>query len=139
MHATSFRRDARTVHDEALDKYPDEAPDVFERLSEHRTKQDRSRLFAHDADASAYIEKLGEGYKRAEIAKALGWTVQRAKVVRKRIARTLAAHEAAMNDNGEAEPPSSGPRGNDHVQTAEERRGAPPERHRGARGAGRRR
>ena len=137
--STFFQQYARTPHDDRLDELLDETPDALERLSGLRLAEDRRRAFEHDAEASAFLEQLPENDTRADIAKALGWTVQRVKVVRNRIARTLAAREAAMNDNGEDEPQSSSPRGDHHVPTAEERRGAPPEPHRGAGGARRRR
>jgi hypothetical protein len=134
------RRAARTLSDEALDQRADEAPDAFERLSAEREIAYLARAFAEDAEALAYIGQMSLGKARAEIAEALGWTVQRAKVVRNRIRRTVEARGAAMNDNGEAGPPSSGPRGDlDETQATEERRGAAPERHRRAGGAGGRR
>jgi hypothetical protein len=49
------------------------------------------RGLEHDAEASALLGQLGDDKPRADIAAALGWTVQRVKVVRNRIARTLAA------------------------------------------------
>jgi hypothetical protein len=141
MCTDTFRQDARTVGDEALDELPDPTPDALERLSGLRMVDGCKRALQHDAEASAYLEQFGDK-PRAGIAAALGWTVQRVKVVRNRIARTLAAltaRDADMDDDGEDEPPSSGPRGDYDVPTAEERRRAPPEPHRWAGGARRRR
>jgi|HubBroStandDraft_6_1064221.scaffolds.fasta_scaffold626068_1 hypothetical protein len=135
MCADLFRQEARTASDEALDELPDETPDAFERLSGLRMRAGVIAAVAHDPEASAYLEELREGKTREQIARGLGMTIGHAKAVRKRIARYA---EAAMNDNGEDEPQSSGPRGDDHVPTTEERRGAPPEPHRGAGGARRR-
>jgi hypothetical protein len=142
MCVTTFRQEVRTVGVEALDELPDPTPDVEERLSGLRMVQHCKRALQHDAEASAFLEQLEEDKPRAGIAAALGWTVQRVKVVRNRIARsfaTLVAREDDMDDEREDEPPSSGPRGDYDVPTAEERRGAPPEAHRGAGGARRRR
>jgi hypothetical protein len=133
---TLVRQDARSACDEELDELPDETPDAFERLSGLRMRASVIAAVAHDPEASAYLEELREGNTREEIASRLGMTIDHAKAVRKRIARYA---EAAMNDDGEDEPPSSGPRGDHHGPTAEERRGAPPEARRGAGGARRRR
>jgi hypothetical protein len=141
MRSTYHHPYARTLHDEALHELLDETPDAVERLSGFRLAAAFRRAFEHDAEASAFLEVLAEPPEddtRAGIAKALGWTVQRVKAVRNRIARTLAAREPTMNDNGEDEPQSSIPRGDDHAQTPEERRGAPHEPHRRAGGARRR-
>jgi hypothetical protein len=139
--ATFFRRDAHLVGDDALDELPDETPDAVERLSGFRLAAAFQRAFEHDAEASAFLEVLAEPPEdetRAGIAKALGWTVQRVKAIRNRIARTLRAREPTMNDNGEDEPQRSSPRGDHHAQTPGERRGASPEPHRTAGGARRR-
>jgi hypothetical protein len=133
MCRTLFHHDARTVGDEALD---DPTPDAFERLSGLRMRAGVIAAVAHDPEASAYLDELREGQTREQIASGLGMTIDHAKAVRKRIARYA---EATMNDNGEDEPQSSSPRGDHHVPTAEERRGAPPQPHRGAGCARRRR
>jgi hypothetical protein len=129
MCATMLQQDVWTVGDEALDELPDPTPDAFERLSGLRLVQHCKQALEHDAEASAFLEQLGEDKPRAGIAAALGWTVQRVKVVRNRIARTLAtltAREDDMDDDAEDEPPSSGPRGDYDVPAAQVTRRWPP-------------
>ena len=127
---------------DALDALPDEGPGPLELLVEHRGRADVVRAFEQDAEASAYVREMLAGKTRAEIVDALCSSDKHADVVRKRIIRKLTALCARMNDESEseAEPPSSGPQGSYHApQATEERQGAPPEPHRGAGGAGRRR
>lgn len=125
--------------DDALDERADEAPDAFARLSGERAIADVVRAFEHDAEASAHIAKMREGKTRKDIASELGCTAGRVDVVRNRIVRGMTALRESANDNGEDEPPSSGPRGSYHAQATEERRRADAEPHRGAGGAGGRR
>jgi len=132
------RRGARAVYDDALDELADEGADAFARLSEERGLADLEQALEHDAEASAYLQKMRQSKERAQIADELGMTVEHAHVVHKRIIRAAEALYAAMNDD-EDEPPSSGPRGSYHVETTEERRGAPHEPRRVAGRAGRRR
>ena len=140
MRSNLRKKAARMVGDDdardALDELPDEAPDALERFAEHRGIADVVRALAHDPEASAHLTRMLEGKDRAEIVYELGCTPERADVVRKRISRGI----ARMNDESEAGPPSSGPRGTYHEpQATEERQGAAREPLRGARGAWRRR
>jgi hypothetical protein len=138
---SNLRRDAsRAVYDDAIDERPDEGPDALALLSERRRIATVIEAFAHDVEASSVIRMMLGGMKRAEIMMELRISAEHADVVRKRIARGIAALDAGMDKDDGDEPPSSGPRGRHHdPQATEERQGAPPEPHRGAGGAGRRR
>jgi hypothetical protein len=140
MRSTLRRKAAFTLCDEgALDEQACDAPDALEMLFEQRVIADLLRAFEHDAEAQAYIGEVLAGKTRAEIVDGLGCTPERANAVRKRILRGITALDARMNDESEAEPPSSGPRGRHHEpQTTEERQGTPPEPPRGAGRAGHR-
>jgi hypothetical protein len=141
MRSTLRRQAAWNVgDDDALNALADEGPDAFALLLEQRGIAELRRAFGPDAEASAHLERMLEGSKRAEIAAELGCSVEHADLVRRRILRRIAALRADTNDQREDEPPSSGPRGTYHEpQATQERRGAAPEPHRGAGGAGRRR
>jgi len=142
MRATLRRKAALTLHDDsdALDEQADEAPDALEQLVEQTTIANVMQAFAHDVEASAHIKKMLAGKRRAEIVDELGCTPEQADVVRKRIVRGIAALGARINNEREDEPPSSGPRESYHEPKAnKERQGAPPEPHRCAGGARRRR
>jgi hypothetical protein len=137
MRSTFGRKNGHTLgDDDALDALADESPDALELLVEQRGLADLLRAFEHDDEASAHLSEMLTGKTRAEIVDALGCTEERANAVRRRIVRGVTALSARMNDDSEAEPPSSGPRGRYHeLQATEERPGAPPEPHRGAGGA----
>jgi hypothetical protein len=141
MRSTLRRKAALTPgDDDALDELADEAPDALELLVARGAIEDAARALEHDAEASAHLREMLEGKKRAEIVRKFGCSAEHADVVRKRIMRGIAALGAGMNDESEDGPPSSGPRGSYHEpQATEERQGAPPEPHRGAGGARRRR
>jgi hypothetical protein len=109
------------------------------KLLARRAVVDIERMFEHDAEASAHLRGMLAGKKRAEIAREIGCTAQHVDVVRNRIIRGVAPLYTTRNDDREAGPPSSGPRGSNHVQTTEERPRAHAEPPRGAGGAGGRR
>jgi hypothetical protein len=141
MLSTLRRRGARTSGGDAVDDLADDAPDAFSMLLTQRGIADLTRALDGDGEASAYLQGMLGGDKRAEIAAALGCTVEHADVVHKRIMRCAAALHERDEDTCEDEPPSSGPRGHDdELPTAQERHRAPPEPPRRAlRAAGRRR
>jgi DNA-directed RNA polymerase specialized sigma24 family protein len=134
------KHDARTSGGDALDQLADGAPDPLATLLTRHSIAELLRAVGDDAEATAHLRGVLEGKPRAQIAAQLGCSVEHATALRKRIMRGVAALNASMNDNGEDEPPSSGPRGHDdELPTAEERHRAPPEPPRGALRAGRRR
>ena len=135
MRSTLRRKAALTLCDDGdtPDVQADEAPSALDLLVAQGAIAEVVRAFEHDAEASAHLERMLAGAKRADIVDDLGCTPEHADVVRKRILRGIAALCARMNDEREDEPPSSGPRGRTHEpQATEERQGAPPEPHRGA-------
>jgi hypothetical protein len=133
------KRDARMSGGDALDERADGAPDALAQLLTHRAIADAMRALERDPEATAYLRGMLAGKTRAQIIIDLGCDAEHADVVRKRIMR-CAATLHAMNDDSEDGPPSSGPRGHDdELPTAEGRHRAPPEPHRGALRAGRRR
>ncbi len=91
MRWTLRRQAARTFHDDALDERPDVSPDALARLMAQQGLADLARAFERDTEAAAYLKEMLEGKTRAEIAHELGWTADRAKVVRKRILRGVEA------------------------------------------------
>jgi hypothetical protein len=139
MRSTLRRQAARTVRDDGVDERADASPDALARLLARRAVADIERTFEHDAEASAHLREMLAGKGRAEIAREIGCTAQHVDVVRNRIIRGVAALYTTRNDDREAEPSRSRPRGRDHVQTTEERPRAPAEPPRGAGGAGGRR
>lgn len=70
-------------------------------------------VFADDEEASAVLAASAEGWNRAEIAEWLGCGVRRVESVQRRIKNCLRSLGETINDQGEAEPPSSSPRGRD--------------------------
>jgi DNA-directed RNA polymerase specialized sigma24 family protein len=140
MRSTHRRKAALFDDGDAIDELACEAPDALELLVERRGIADAVRAFEHDAEASVYLAEMLAGRSHPEIADALGYTPKHAEAVHKRVTRGIATLRARMDTQSEDEPPSSGPRGTYHEpQATEERQGAPPEPHRGAGGARRRR
>ncbi len=136
-HARTERWDA------ALDEIADEGPSAL-RVIEAKRKLDRiHQALQGDAPALAFLEALHEGAAAsAQLARERGWSNDQMIGERWRITRRLASQGITGNDNdGEAEPPSSGPPWRDHedAQSPDERPRANREHARGARRAGRRR
>jgi hypothetical protein len=109
MHWTLRRQAARTLGDDALDERADPSPDALARLMVERGLADLAGAVQHDAEATAYLRGMLAGETRAEIADELGWTADRAKVVRKRILRGVAALSARMNEDSEVLRGTAGP------------------------------
>jgi hypothetical protein len=101
---------ARSAGDDPLDELADGTPDAFAMLLQRQTVAEARRAFPHDAEASTHLRLMLDGKTRADIVDELGCTAEQANAVRKRIVRGLEALGAAMNDDGEDEPQSSGPR-----------------------------
>jgi hypothetical protein len=140
MRSTLRRKAALRDDLDAVEEQVDEGPDALELCIDRRGIAEALRAFEHDAEASAYLQEMLAGRTQPEIARELGYTPTHAETVHKRVTRGIAALRARMDTQSEDEPPSSGPRGTTHdLQATEERQAAPPEPHRGAGGAGRRR
>jgi hypothetical protein len=110
--ASNRRTSAAVVSDagsDALDELMDERPSPSRQLSAWWLLGQIAQAIEGDREAVALHGALEEGYtQREEIAEALGWTVERVKVVRRRVTRRLASQHIRLKDH-EGGPPSSAP------------------------------
>lgn len=96
--------------DDLVDAQPDEQPTASRRFRARQLFERLSQLHQGDAEALRVLGAFAEGHLTPDdIAEHLRWDKDDTRVVLRRMARHRAYAHLTLNDDGEAEPPSSGP------------------------------